>query len=61
MVVLGCTMTYSLVELCRDLGSQEWAEDNVGPKFDKLIDQIRGTVGTLGPRVEDLDSDIPKW
>ena len=54
-------MTYSLVELCRDLGSQEWAEDNVGPKFDKLIDQIRGTVGTLGPRVEDLDSDIPKW
>ena len=54
-------MTYSLVELCRDLGSQEWAEDNVGPELDELVNQVRGTVSTLGARVEDLDSDIPKW
>jgi hypothetical protein len=57
MVVL-CMVTYSLVELCRYLGSQEWAEDNVGPKLDELVDQIRGTVGTLGSWIEDLDSDI---
>ena len=58
MVVLGCTMTYSLVELCRDLGSQEWAEDDVGPELDELVNQIRGTVSTLGSWIEDLDSDI---
>jgi len=50
--------THSVVELCRDLGSQEWAEDDVGPELDELVNQVRSTVGTLGSRIEDLDSDI---
>jgi len=52
-------MTHSFVKLRRDLGSQERAENNIGVNFDKLVNQVRGTVGTLGSRVEDLDSDIP--
>jgi hypothetical protein len=52
-------MTHFLVKLCRDLGCQERAENNVGVKLDELVDQVRSTVGTLGSGVEDLDSDIP--
>jgi hypothetical protein len=53
-------MTHFLVKLCRDLGRQEWAENNVGVELDELVDQVRSTVGTLGSGVEDFDSDIPQ-
>jgi hypothetical protein len=51
-------MTYPFVKLCWDLGGQERAKNNVGFEFDKLGNQVRGAVRTLGSWIKDLDSDV---